>query len=75
MLNQFRKTLRTNSGVSKEHRDFVLIKDLYHCSPSELDRQDENILNLHYDMMMAERQHEAIEAKRQEQRSSATNKK
>jgi len=63
--------LRTGSWVSKEHRDYVLIKDLYHCSPTELDNQDDNILNLHYDMMMQERQHEHIEHEREKQRAGS----
>ena len=67
--------MRTGSWVSKEHRDYVLIKDLYHCSPTELDNQDENILNLHYDMMMQERQHEHIESERQKQRVNSSRKK
>ena len=26
--------------MTKEHRDYVLMKELYHCTPKELDEQD-----------------------------------
>ena len=64
------KLLRTWKNVSKEHRDYILMKDLYHCSPEELDHVDENILNLHFAFLMAEREHEFIEYKRNEQRNA-----
>jgi hypothetical protein len=55
--------------MTKEHRDYVLIKELYHCSPSELDKQDEFILDLHFKMLQKEREHEYIEQKRAEQKA------
>lgn len=64
--------------MSKEHRDYVLIKELYHCTPKELDEQDESVLQLHFTMLQKEREHEYIEQKRAEQRAkmkSLSNKK
>lgn len=54
MIDQFRLSLQSKSNVSKEHRDFILIRDLYHCSPSELEQQEEAILDLHYKMLIEE---------------------
>jgi len=68
IINDFTKTLRTNKWVTREHRDYILIKELYHCTPTELDKQPERILNMHFEMLMEERKHEYIEAKRNEQR-------
>ncbi len=55
--------------MSKEHRDYILMKEIYHCTPSEIEEQDENMLNLHYNFLMEERQHEYIESKRAEQKA------
>nr|DAS81085.1 MAG TPA: hypothetical protein [Bacteriophage sp.] len=65
--------MRTKSNVSKEHRDYILIKELYHCTPKELEEVDEHILQLHYSMLMIERQEEYLENKRNEQRNSQKN--
>lgn len=59
--------------MSKEHRDYVLIKELYHCTPKELDEQDESVLQLHFTMLQKEREHEYIEQKRAEQRAKMKN--
>lgn len=64
--------------MSKEHRDYVLIKELYHCSPKELDEQSEFILDLHFKMLQEERKNDYIEQKRAEQKAkmkSLSNKK
>lgn len=74
IITQFIRTLRTGHGVSKEHRDYILIKELYHCTPSELDKQSEHTLQLHYTMLMEERKREAIEHKRAEQRAKNSHK-
>ncbi len=55
--------------MTKEHRDYVLIKELYHCTPSELDEQDETVLQLHFKMLQEEKRHEYIEQKRTEQKT------
>lgn len=55
--------------MTKEHRDFVLIKELYHCTPKELDEQDESVLQLQFTMLQKEREHEYIEQKRAEQKA------
>ena len=64
--------------MTKEHRDYVLMKEIYHCTPSELDKQEERLLQLHFDMLQEERRHEYLEQKRAEQKSkmqSLSNKK
>lgn len=75
ILEQFRKTLKTKHNVSKEHRDFILMKEIYHCTPSELEKQDEHVLSMHYAMIMIEREEEFIEMKRKEQKAKVSNSK
>lgn len=55
--------------MTKEHRDYVLIKELYHCKPSDLDEQEERVLQLHFRMLQEEKRHEYIEQKRAEQKA------
>lgn len=45
------------------------MKEVYHCSPSELDEQDENVLSLHYDFLMKQREYDHIKLQREKQRS------
>lgn len=45
------------------------MKEVYHCSPFELDEVEEWRLNLDYEFLMAERHHEMIEQKRAEQKA------
>ena len=64
--------------MTKEHRDFVLIKELYHCTQKELDEQDESVLQLHFRMLQEEKKNEYLEQKRAEQKAkmkSLSNKK
>lgn len=51
----------------QEYVDYVLIKNLYHCTPEELDKQDDFITSLHVDFMGLEAKEEALQAKRAEQ--------
>lgn len=55
--------------MTKEHRDYVLIKELYHCKPSDLENEEERILQLHFNMLQEERKNEYIEQKRAEQKA------
>ena len=50
--------------------EYILIKDLYHCTPTELDKQDYEKTILHFNIMMLERKKEYIESKRTEQKNS-----
>ena len=59
--------------MTKEHRDYILMKEIYHCTPTELDKQDERILNMHYDFLMKEREREHIENERAKQRNDQKN--
>lgn len=73
IINQFCRTLRTWKYLSKDHRDYILMKEVYHCTPSELYKQDENVLNMNYQMLMKEREREKIENERAKQRSKNSN--
>jgi len=63
------RTLKSWKNISKEHRDYILIKELYHCTQSDLDKESESVLQLHYTMLMKERERELIEQKRAEQKA------
>ena len=56
-------------NITKEHRDYILIKELYHCTPTEIELQEERKLQLHFEMLQKEREHEFIEQKRAEQKA------
>ena len=45
------------------------MKEVYHCSPADIDKVEERRLNLDFDFLMAERHHEVLEAKRREQKA------
>ena len=66
--------MRNGNWLTKEHRDYILIKELYHCKPSDLDNEDESILNLHFQMIQEERKWEHIQQKRAEQRRASLRK-
>lgn len=72
ILEQFAKTLRSWKWLSKEHRDYILIKELYHCKPSDLDNESEHVLNLHFAMIQEERKREHIQAEREKQKSKVS---
>jgi len=50
--------------------DFILIKELYHCKPSDLDNEDERLLRLHFEILMLERKKDFINSKRKEQKNN-----
>lgn len=75
ILEQFANTLRSGRWVSKEHRDYILIKELYHCKPSDLDNEEESMLELHFAMIQEERKREHIQQKRAEQKRASLRKK
>lgn len=50
------------------------MKELYHCSPNELDKVEEWRLDLDYKFIMAERHHEYLESKRAEQKAKINKK-
>lgn len=47
----------------EELRDYTLIKHLYHCPPSLLEHEDQNTLDLHYWMLIAENEREGKASK------------
>lgn len=75
ILEQFEKTLRSWRWLTKEHRDYILIKELYHCKPSDLDNEEESVLNLHFQMIQEERKREHIQQKRAEQKRASSHNK
>jgi hypothetical protein len=52
-----------------EYIDFLMISELYHCTPEELDLQDSSIISQHLNFMRIRGEEQRKEAKRAEQRS------
>lgn len=50
-----------------EYADYLLVKELYHCTPSELDEQDSFITDLHIEFMGLEAKEQKLQEKRAEQ--------
>ncbi len=69
IIKKFTHSIRSWGEITKEHRDYILIKELYHCSPLELDNVEERVLDLHYSMLMEERKREHIQNERAKQRA------
>ena len=57
-----------------EYADYVLIRDLYHCTPLELEEQDQSTLDLHREFMRQEAKWKKIESKRSEQEAKLNKK-
>lgn len=56
-----------NWVLTQEYRDYILKKEIYHCTQTELEKQDEYVLNLDFAILMEERRFEHKQQKRQEQ--------
>jgi hypothetical protein len=52
-----------------EYIDFLMISELYHCTPEELDRQDSSTINQHLNFMRIRAEEQNKDAKRAEQRA------
>ena len=68
-MRQIELNLRAQWDLTQEYRDYTLMKELYHCTPSELEKQDEYRLNLDFAIIMMERKENMINQKRAEQKS------
>jgi hypothetical protein len=49
------------------------MKEVYHCSPKELEEIPVRELDMHFAFLMAERENDYIESKRAEQKSKVKN--
>ena len=70
MIQKIKSCINSWWETPKEYMDYLLIKELYHCTPSELDQQDVYKLKLHFEIIMLERKKEYIDSKRAEQKST-----
>ena len=59
-----------NTSAPQEYVDYILIKELYHCTPSELDGQDDFITSLHVEFIAIEAKESVLQQKRAEQRAN-----
>jgi len=57
-----------------EYIDFLMISELYHCTPEELDRQDSSIISQHLAFMRIRGEEQRKEMKRAEQRAKLKSK-
>ncbi len=44
-----------DSCAPQEYTDFILMRNVYHCTPSELEQQDISIIDLHIGFLNTER--------------------
>lgn len=55
--------------MPSEWTDFVLMRDIYHCTPSELDAQDDAVVEMHAGFTKVAADYEMIRARREKQRA------
>lgn len=63
-----------HGSLPPEYVDFLLISELYHCTPEELDRQDAATIQLHLEFMRIREQERLKDQRRSEQRARVTTK-
>lgn len=56
-------------NLPEEYIDFLMISELYHCTPEELDRQDSSVISTHLHFMRIRSQESNRQSKRTEQRN------
>lgn len=74
LLKKYQSLLKSWGILDKEHRDYILCKEIYHCTPEQLDNVDEYTLQLHFAFYNAEKKEEDLQRKRAEQKSSLSHK-
>jgi len=70
MLWKIKKCMNNWWEIPDEYMEYLLIKELYHCTPSQLDKQSYEKTKLHFNILMLERKKEYLDSKRAEQKSS-----
>jgi len=55
--------------MPSEWTDFILMRDIYHCTPSELDEQDDAMIEMHAGFTNVSSKHSHIQSKREQQRA------
>ena len=69
IISDYKNSL--NGGkISLEHRDYILIKELYHCTPSEIDNEEDRLLDLHFEFLMLERKNEKVLQEKEKQKAN-----
>lgn len=69
LIQKIKNNIKNGGAVVDEYRDYILIKELYHCKPSELDSEDDRVLDLHFQIMQMEKKEEYLKIKRAQQKS------
>lgn len=54
--------------MPEEYVHFILMRDVWHCSPEEFARQSDYYVNLHTGILSAERKKEWLDSKRENQK-------
>lgn len=57
----------SESNAPSEYIDYLLIKKLYHCTPSELEKEDSKTIELHLGFMNLETKEANLQGQRQKQ--------
>lgn len=61
-------------GSNREYTDFLLMRDVWHCTPSEFEEQSEYNISLHKSILNMEAEYQRKEERRAEQRAKLHNK-
>lgn len=69
LAEQVKLVLETTIGepppIPREYMEYVLCK-MYHCTPSQLAREDYNVTELHFQFMLAEQEARRLNQERTE---------
>jgi len=66
-LRQIELNISGSWKLAQEYRDYILKKEVYHCTQIDLEKNDEYYLNLDFTILMEERKFENKQQKRAEQ--------
>lgn len=75
ILSKFKKAINKWWFITEEHRDYILCKEIYKCSPKDIEDVPARILDLHYKFHQLEIKEEFIKSKREQQSMSLKSKK
>lgn len=56
-------------GLPQEYIDFQIMSQVYHCTPSEFDEQEDWIIDAHIEFLDVQNEQARLERNRQEQRA------
>jgi len=55
--------------MPREWTDFILMRDIYHCTPEEMDKQDDTTIDMHAQFVNMLAEHAQLTERRSTQRA------